>query len=73
MDENLYPNIEETDAISFRKTQLYTFFVNELLVRNEAGLKKLFGLFVHGQKRYLTYKDAIELINTKAELRFLDK
>jgi hypothetical protein len=42
-------------------------------VRNELGLKKLFGLFTHGQKRYMTVKDAIELVNNKGELRFLDR
>ncbi|CDW72567.1 UNKNOWN [Stylonychia lemnae] len=73
LEENLYPNIECTDPWGFRETQLYTTFVNELLVRNDIGLKKLFGLYQHGQKRFINYKDAIDLINVKAELRFLDK
>eukprot|EP00347_Sterkiella_histriomuscorum_P011119 403373687 len=73
LDENLYPNIEETNSQIFRDTQLYTFYVNELLVRNEPGLRKIFGMFIHGQKRFINFKDAIELINTKAELRFLDR
>jgi hypothetical protein len=52
---------------------LYTDDVNELLVRNEPGLKKLFGLYCHGQKKYMTVKDTIDLINNRAELRFLEK
>jgi hypothetical protein len=73
LEENIFPNMEESIPQLFRDQQLYTEEVNELLVRNEMGLKKLFGLFTHGQKRYLTVKDAIELVNTKGELRFLDR
>ena len=57
----------------FRDQQLYTDEVNELLVKNEAGLKKLFGIYTHGQKRYMTVKDMIDLLNAKCELRFLDR
>jgi hypothetical protein len=33
----------------------------------------MFSLFIHGQKRYLTHRDAIELINTKGGFKFPDK
>ena len=36
-------------------------------------LKKLFGLYTHGQKRYMTVKDSVDLINLKSEMRFLEK
>ena len=44
-----------------------------MLQKNEAGLKRLFALYIHGQKRFMNCKDVIDLVNTKAELRFLDK
>lgn len=65
--------MEETYPQNFREQHLYTYFVNEIFQRNEPGIKKLFGLYIHGQKRYINYKDAIDLVNVKAELRFLDR
>ena len=73
LEDNIFPNMEESNAQDFRDNQLYTDEVNELLARNELGLKKLFGLFTHGTKRYMTIKDSVELINLKGEMRFLDK
>ena len=73
LNDNIFPNLEESNAFSFRDTFLYKNHVNDLLVRNEQGIKKLFGLYIHGQKRYMNTKDAIDLINQKAELRFLDR
>lgn len=73
LNENLFPNMDEAIAQTFRDQHLYTEEVNELLLRNEMGIKKLFGLFTHGQKRYMTVRDAIDLVNSKCELRFLDR
>jgi hypothetical protein len=70
LEENLYPNTDELISKPFRDHELYTYKVSEIISKNEFGLKKMFGLFIHGQKRYLTNRDAFELINTKGELKF---
>ena len=73
LDENIFPNLEESIQKHFRENLLYTEEVNDILTRNEVGLKKLFGLYTHGQKRYMTVKDSVDLINLKSEMRFLEK
>lgn len=46
--------------------------VNELLDKNEIPLKKLYEFFQYGTKRFLTLKDAVELVNNRAQMKISD-
>lgn len=48
LDDNIFPNTEELYGKPFRDQYLYTNDVNDIFLRNEYGLSKLFGLFIHG-------------------------
>ena len=50
------------DGCEFRQTILYQYDVNEILAINEQTILKLYNLYVHPNKKYITYKDCIDLI-----------
>lgn len=45
--DNVFPNIEESNPRPFRE-MLYNNLVSELFLRNEQGIKRLFGIYIHG-------------------------
>jgi hypothetical protein len=73
LDDHLYANIDSLNPKPFRESQIYTWKVSNIFSKNDLGIKKLFGLFLHGQKRYLTCRDAVELINHKGHFKFSEK
>ena len=66
------PNAEYVDGRTFREKELYTYEVNEIIARNEAGLKKIYDGYIHPNKKFLTLKECIEIVNKKADLKMIE-
>ena len=70
--EHIIPNAEYIDGKDFRMEHLYSYDVNEILFRNEIPLKKIFETYVHPNKKFITLKECIEVVNKKGDMKVID-
>jgi hypothetical protein len=59
--DNLYkqtPELLENGA-EFREKELYTYDANEILSFNENMIRKIFKLYLHPNKQYITNKECV--------------
>lgn len=72
INEYIIPNAEYVDGKVFRQQELYTYEVNEILARNEAGIKRAYDWYIHPNKRFITLKECIEIVNKKMDLKMIE-
>lgn len=53
----------------FRERELHTYDVNEIFSFNEHILRKIFKIYTHPNKQFITNKECIELIYKKAYIK----
>ncbi len=68
---NIYPNSKEVNGEHFRRFHCYNVKVNEILKKNEGVIKKIYDLYTHAKKKFVTLPECRELIR-KAGLNVSD-
>jgi hypothetical protein len=72
LNEHIIPNADYIEGPKFREEQLYTYDVDELLRRNELQIKKVFDSYIYPNKKYITLKECIEIINKRGDLKIIE-
>lgn len=72
VNEHILSNADSIEGAKFRAEQLYTYDVDELLRRNELQIKKVFDHYIYPNKKYITLKECIEIINKRGDLKVIE-
>ena len=71
LTDNIYPNSKEVNGEHFRRFHCYNVKVNEILKKNEGVIKRVYDLYTHSKKKFVTLPECRELIR-KAGLNVSD-
>lgn len=56
----------------FREKYLYTCEVNDVLINAENLIKRVFNFYCHPNKKWLTLKEGLDLLQRQAQIKITD-
>ena len=73
LEDHIFPNIDLTSWHDWRKKELWTLEINDLLEANKQGLRKLYKSYYTSKKKYMTFQDAKLFATKDTGLDFSEK